>query len=145
MTLPNNRSVPTPTVIPELTYPDVVAAVAWLSEAFGFVERTRIGPGHRAQLALGDGALIVSEPRDDQRAPADGGGSHAVMVRVADAAAHCERARAAGATILDGPRDFPYGERQYNAVDFAGHHWTFTQSIADAAPEEWGGETISPW
>jgi uncharacterized glyoxalase superfamily protein PhnB len=38
-----NRSLPTATVIPVLVYPDVRAAVVWLSEAFGFVERVRIG------------------------------------------------------------------------------------------------------
>jgi uncharacterized glyoxalase superfamily protein PhnB len=132
-------------VIPELTYPDVRAAVAWLTEAFGFAERVKIGEGHRAQLSFGDGALIVSEVRGERRAPLADGSSHSVMVRVDDAAAHCEHARAAGATILDEPTDHMYGERQYNAVDFAGHRWTFTESIADRKPEDWGGETIAAW
>jgi hypothetical protein len=35
--------------------------------------------------------------------------------------------------------DYPYGERQYTAEDLGGHRWTFSQSIADVAPEEWGG------
>jgi len=47
-----NRSVPDATVVPVLIYPDVRAAVAWLTEAFGFVERVRIGENHRAQLRL---------------------------------------------------------------------------------------------
>jgi hypothetical protein len=38
-----NRSIPTSTVIPVLIYPDVREAVAWLSAAFGFAERVRIG------------------------------------------------------------------------------------------------------
>jgi uncharacterized glyoxalase superfamily protein PhnB len=38
------------------------------------------------------------------------------------------------------PADHPYGERQYNVEDLAGHVWTFTQSIADADPRDWGGE-----
>ncbi len=41
-----NRSAPLGPVIPELAYPDVGAAVAWLVDALGFVERVRIGPGH---------------------------------------------------------------------------------------------------
>ena len=49
------------------------------------------------------------------------------------------RARECGARILNGPRDYPYGERQYSVMDLAGHRWCFTQSIADLAPEEWGG------
>jgi hypothetical protein len=32
-----NRSIPQATVIPVLVYPDVRAAVAWLSDAFAFV------------------------------------------------------------------------------------------------------------
>ena len=34
-----NRSVPPPTVIPVLVYPDVREAVAGLGAAFGFAER----------------------------------------------------------------------------------------------------------
>jgi uncharacterized glyoxalase superfamily protein PhnB len=62
-----------------------------------------------------------------------------VLVRVADVDAHCERSRGRGARIVAEPRDFSYGERQYTAEDPGGHHWCFSQSIADVAPEEWGG------
>jgi uncharacterized glyoxalase superfamily protein PhnB len=61
------------------------------------------------------------------------------MVRAEDVDAHHARAQALGARILDGPKDFPYGERQYNVEDLAGHHWCFSQTIADVAPEDWGG------
>jgi len=37
------------------------------------------------------------------------------------------------------PTDFEYGERQYSAEDPAGHQWTFSETLADVAPEEWGG------
>jgi uncharacterized glyoxalase superfamily protein PhnB len=52
---------------------------------------------------------------------------------------HHERARERGARILDPPADQAYGERQYTAEDTGGHRWTFSQSIADVVPEEWGG------
>ena len=68
----------------------------------------------------------------------------AVMVRVHDATAHCERARANGATILMEPTDFEYGERQYTAEDHAGHRWTFSETVRDVVPEEWGGTSVSP-
>ena len=55
-----NRSMPNCSVIPELAYPDVGAAVEWLCEAFGFTVRLRIG-NHRAQLNAGDGAIVVRE------------------------------------------------------------------------------------
>jgi hypothetical protein len=34
---------------------------------------------------------------------------------------------------------FGFAKRQYTAEDLGSHRWTFTQSVADVAPEEWGG------
>jgi uncharacterized glyoxalase superfamily protein PhnB len=138
-----NRSIPAATVIPVLTYPDVREAVAWLSAAFGFAEQVRIGDNHRAQLRFGAGAVIVADTHGERRPPVPGVVAHSVMVRVDDARAHCERARASGARILMDPTDFEYGERQYKAEDPAGHQWTFSETLADVAPEEWGGETVN--
>jgi uncharacterized glyoxalase superfamily protein PhnB len=139
-----NRSIPDATVIPVLVYPDVRQAVDWLTAAFGFAERLRIGENHRSQLRFGDGALIVADLRRDRRPPRQGEVTHSVMVRVNDAHAHCEQARAHGARILMEPTDFEYGERQYEAEDPFGHQWTFTETLSDVAPEEWGGETVAP-
>lgn len=140
-----NRSIPTPTVIPVVVYPDVREAVAWLAAAFGFVERLRIGENHRAQLRVGDdGAVIVADVHGHRRPPRAGEVSQSVTVRVEDARAHCERARVNGARILMEPTDFEYGERQYSAEDFAGHRWTFSETLADVPPEEWGGELVNP-
>jgi uncharacterized glyoxalase superfamily protein PhnB len=133
-----NRSIPSSTVIPVLAYEDVGEAAKWLCEAFGFTERLRIG-NHRIQLSVGDGAVVVTE----------GGGSgslgagHSVMVRVEDVNRHCEQARQRGAKILNPPTDHPYGERQYTAENLGGHRWTFSQSIADVAPEDWGGVPVN--
>jgi len=90
-----NRSIPPATVVPVLVYPDVRAAVAWLTETFGFVERTRIGESHRAQLSIGDdGAMIVADVRGEQQPPQDGAVTHLVRVRVEDVDAQFERASA---------------------------------------------------
>ena len=134
-----NRSIPPSVVIPVLIYPDVREAVAWLCGAFGFVERVRIGENHRSQLSVGEGAVIIGDVRGDRRPPRRGEVTHSVMVHVEDADAHCQRARAAGARIVEEPADFPFGERQYTAEDPAGHRWTFSETRADVAPEEWGG------
>ena len=131
----SNRSVPSCTVIPVLTYPDPGVAADWLYKAFGFTVRLRIG-NHRIQMKAGDGCFVVRE------GTAAAGTGHAVMVRVLDADAHCERARQHGAQITELPTTHMFGERQYNAVDFAGHHWTFTQTIADINPEDWGGTSV---
>ena len=139
-----NHSIPSSMVIPVLIYPDVREAVAWLSAAFGFAERVRIGEDHRSQLQFGDGALIVGDVRGDRRPPRPGEVTHSVVVRVEDARAHCERAREHGARILMEPTDFEYGERQYSAEDPAGHQWTFSETLADVIPEAWGGTSVAP-
>jgi uncharacterized glyoxalase superfamily protein PhnB len=134
-----NRSIPSATVIPVLIYPDVREAVAWLTAAYGFVERLQIGEDHRSQLAFGDGAVIVGDVRRDRRPPRDGEVTHSVTVRVDDVNAHCNRAREHGARILMEPTDFEYGERQYTAADPAGHQWTFSETLDDVDPATWGG------
>jgi uncharacterized glyoxalase superfamily protein PhnB len=132
-----NRSIPRAIVIPVLAYPDVNRAAAWLCDAFGFNVRLRIG-NHRIQLNVGEGAVIVREMRANELSEMVGIG-HSVTVRVDDADSHCKRARKHGARITQEPVTQPYGERQYNAEDLAGHVWTFSQSVADVQPEEWGG------
>lgn len=132
-----NRSIPRATVIPVLAYPDVNQAATWLCDAFGFSIRLRIGD-HRVQLNVGDGAVIVRELRPNEF-NAQLGIGHSVTIRIEDADAHCERAKARGARITQEPLTQPYGERQYNAEDFAGYSWTFSQSVADIHPTEWGG------
>lgn len=147
-----NRSMPQSTVIPVLVYEDVAEAIEWLCDTFGFTERWRAGV-QGAQLVIDGGAVVVSErrivpPSDASdptilRPPRRGEVSHSVIVRVNDLASHYAQARRGGARILSPPEDFPFGERQYSAEDLEGHRWTFSQSIADVAPEDWGASTRS--
>ena len=137
-----NRSIPAAAVIPVLTYPDVRAAVAWLSTAFGFEELVRIGEDHRAQLRVGDGAVIIADTGSDRRPPRPEGITHSVMVRVENVDAHRERADRHGARVVMEPTNFAFGERQYTVEDLAGHQWTFSETLADIAPEEWGGISV---
>jgi uncharacterized glyoxalase superfamily protein PhnB len=133
----SNRSIPASQVIPELAYPDVGTAADWLCNAFGFAPRLRIAD-HRIQLTYGSGALVLVGA---EAAAAEPGvlATHSVLVRVDDADAHHARARAAGARISSPPTTYPFGERQYSAFDLFGHRWTFSQSVADVHPREWGG------
>ena len=140
-----NRSAPPVSVTPVLTYPNVREAVDWLVRVFGFAERVRVGD-HRAQLSFGDGALIVADDSGDRSAPGpDAGVTHSVMVRVTEIDKHYADVQAAGVSTLSEPTDMSYGERQYSVRDPAGHRWTFTESVMDMAPEQWGGEAIQPW
>ena len=61
-----------------------------------------------------------------------------VLVRVEDVDRHIEQAKRLGARIVQAPADMHFGERVYSAEDFAGHQWTFSQSIADVPLEHWG-------
>jgi uncharacterized glyoxalase superfamily protein PhnB len=132
----NNRSVPPCPVIPVLIYPDPSAAAEWLVKAFGFTVRLRIA-NHRIQMRAGDGCFTIAEGDVKPNR------SCIVQVRIEDALAHCERARRNGATILTEPKDHMYGERQYNAQDFNGHYWDFTETLADVEPESWGGASVN--
>ena len=140
-----NRSIPSPTVFPVHVYPDVRAAVAWLTEAFGFVETVRIGEDHRAQLRIPpDGAMIVADTAAGRRPPEPDVYTHVVKVRVEDVDALHQRARAHGAVVVQEPVDRPYGERECTIEDLAGHRWEFMQTLRDVDPAEWGGLTVNP-
>ena len=140
-----NRATPPVTVVPVLSYPDVRAAVAWLTAAFGFVERTRIGESHRAQMSIGnDGAVIVAELRGDSRV-SEAGGTHLVRVVVEDVGAQFERVQAHGARVLEPPTEREYGERDFTVADPDGHRWQFAETLRDVAPEEFGCQTVAPW
>jgi uncharacterized glyoxalase superfamily protein PhnB len=136
----SNRFIPNSTVIPVLAYPDAPHAASWLCDAFGFTVRIRIG-SHRIQLNVGDGAVIVREPRPHEIGRQLGLG-WSVTIRVEDVDAHCQHARDHDARITSEPCTYPYGERQYTAEDFAGYPWTFSQSVADVQPEDWGATTV---
>lgn len=136
-----NRSIPDAALIPVRSYPDLDAAVTWVRDVLGGHERLRI-PGHRVQLTVGNGAVVVAS-WDQGAAPATGGRPPAVlMVRVTDVDAAFARALALGFTALAEPTDQMYGERQASVRDPAGHAWMLTQTIADVDPTSWGGELV---
>jgi len=142
--LAKNRAAPATAVIPVLYYPDVRAAVAWLTTALPFSVRLRIGD-HRCQLSYDGGAIVVAEPGGHANAaPAtlQGPGAHSVMLRVGGVDDLFARASRAGARVLAEPEDHMYGERQCSFVDPWGHPWTLSETIFDSDPAEWGGELL---
>lgn len=139
-----NRSAPAATVVPVLIYDDVGQAIDWLCRAFGFTERLRFerdGTISHAQLAVAEGALMLGRQGGPYRSPEANQVSQYVLVSVQDIERHFEHAKQCGARILQPPTDMPFGERHYTAEDPAGHRWTFSQHIADVAPEDWGATT----
>jgi uncharacterized glyoxalase superfamily protein PhnB len=136
-----NQSAPAASVVPILIYADVAKAIDWLSAAFGFKERLRAerqGIVGHAQLVVADGAIMLGRQGAEYHPPRPGEVQQYVHVTVENADAHFERAKKAGARIVQPPHDMPFGERQYTAEDPEGHRWTFSQHIADVPPQAWG-------
>ena len=138
-----NRSVPVDTVLPHVVYQDVAEAVAWLSRTFGFKEHYRYGePVSGAQMRLGNAWIMIKKTREGTASPAQVGyGTQSLTVFVEDVDTHFRAAKAAGVKIAEDLRhETVYGERQYGAVDFAGHHWLFSRRARELSPDEWGAK-----
>jgi PhnB protein len=117
------------TIYPYLLYDDAATAIDFLSRAFGFVETFRSEHGDRishAQMKLGESEVMLGQPQESRRGD---GQSVLLYVYVDDVDAHCERARSAGASIEQEPRNEEYGHRTYNARDPEGHSWYFAQVL----------------
>ena len=68
-----------------------------------------------------------------------------LKVRVPDVDEAFARAPGHGARVVEELRTYEYGERSGVLEDIGGHRWELTQTVRDAAPEEWGGTTVAPW
>jgi uncharacterized glyoxalase superfamily protein PhnB len=131
------------TVIPMLAYENGPTAMDWLANAFGFRELDRRVEGGRlthGEMDTGGGVVMMATPSLNYRGPKrhrdecevarswhdvpyiiDG-----VLVYVDDVAAHFDRAKAAGATILS-PLEQGQDGKRYRAEDVEGHRWMFVQ------------------
>lgn len=131
-----------PRISPYLYYEDGAAAIDWLTQAFGFRERMRM-PGDdgrimHAELELDGGVVMLAAPQRERFKNPKELASSSVYVYVDDVDGHFERARQAGAEILQEPQTQPYGDRHYGARDPAGHEWWFGQHVEDVSPDELG-------
>jgi len=132
------------TIVPQVPYEDIRAALSFLEQAFGFLEirSTRMegadGVIHHANVAFGDSVIgIGTQGAHGAMSPkAAGTASGYISVYVNDIDAHYERARAAGAQIPRGPRDHAREYRAYEALDLEGHRWRFVQWMEAAPPTE---------
>src|SRR5262245_26387107 len=126
-----NRSVPADTVLPHITYRDVARASAWLAAAFGFTEHYRYGPPGAPSAAH----VMLDAADPGQKTPAElGYGTQSLTVFVPDVDAHYQKAKSAGAQIVEDLHETTYGERQYGARDLDGHHWLFSAHARDVSP-----------
>lgn len=126
----------TSTIIPCLRYRDAPAAIEWLCKAFGF-EKQAVYEGEEggidhAQLVFGNGMIMLGSVRDNdfgehivQPDETNGRETQSPCVIVADCKAHYERAKAAGAAIMDDYTERDYGGAGYSCRDPEGHLWWF--------------------
>ena len=141
-----------PAVTASLAYRDPIAAIKWLQNAFGFEIAALLidkeGKVGHAAVSHGDAEIDImpewSSPAllgpTQVKSPASTGSTITAFLRltVADVKAHCEHARAAGATITQEPTDQFYGDRTYRAIDPEGHVWNFRQKIFET-PSDFSG------
>ena len=135
-------------IVPMIAYEDGLAAVEFLTRAFGFTEdegeRYMNGDGTvgHAELVFGGDRIMLATPNTDYRGPTrhrdtcdearrwldnpwviDG-----VFVEVDDVDAHHATALAAGAKVIRPLGDPGVGFRVYTAEDSEGHRWMFGQA-----------------
>ena len=136
-------------IVPFIGYEDAAAAIDWLERAFGFRENREArteenGTITHAELDLDGATIYLSTPAgyasprtvraESERARRAYDNPWVIdghFVEIDDVGAHCERARAAGATILREPEEPGIGLRIYSAEDVEGHRWMFGQRLAD--------------
>ena len=140
-----NRSVPTATVLPHLTYRSVTDACDWLTRVFGFSEHYRYGdPVSGIQMHLGDAYIMLTGPRPGTECPAQlGYRTQMLTVFLEEVDAHYAKAKQEKAKIVEELHETIYGERQYGVEDLDGHRWLFSQHARDVSPTDWGATVVS--
>jgi uncharacterized glyoxalase superfamily protein PhnB len=142
----SNRTVPTDTVIPHVHYRNLEDAIAWLTRAFGFEEHFRYGdPISGAQMRAGKAWIMIHHLKPNAATPKElGYGTQSLTIFIAEVEPHYERAKSAGAAIVEEPHETVYGEFQYAANDLDGHLWLFSRHARDLSPTDWGATLAHP-
>ena len=127
-----SNAVEAPRIYATFRYRDAVKMIDWLVEAFGFAVRAKYMDGDKishAELSLGSSMIMLGSVREDQYgalvgAPGTQSGK-SIYVAVDNTDAAYERAKAAGAKIIDKPNDKDYGSREFMCAGPEGNIWSF--------------------
>lgn len=121
-----------PRIYPTFRYRDAAGIIDWLEKAFGFTVHAKHLDGDKvahAQLAFGSALIMLGSVRDDEYGAMVGEpgphGGKSTYIAVDDCDRMFERAKAAGATILEEPTDRDYGSREFLCADPEGNVWSF--------------------
>jgi len=119
---------PDPQVWPALRARDARALIRFLVDAFGFEETVVYGDGDRVDHAQLNwppgGGIMLGSVRDGAAGPSSPG-TFAAYVVTDDVDGVYQRAKAAGAEIIDEPHDTDYGSHDFAARDPEGNRWSF--------------------
>lgn len=133
-------------LLPCLNYDDAGTALDWLSDTFGFVERSRYVDADdvviQAEMMVGDQELWLGGKAAGYWAEHGGKPDQWIGVWVDDVDAQYERVRAAGVEC-EAPVDRDYDVRSFNVYDPEGYLWGFLTRLGtgyvQTVPTEDGG------
>jgi len=125
------------TIVPSLRYRNALAAIDWLSRAFGFEKQAVfVAPDNKtvqhAQVTFGNGMIMLGSVDNGGQAgefmiqPDEVGRreTKSTYLVVNDADAVYDTAKAAGAEMVLDIRDMDYGGRGFTCRDLEGHIWS---------------------
>jgi len=135
-------------VIPHIMVADAATAIDFYQRAFGARQDFRVeAPGGgilHAEITIGRSTLMLGDAGEGETQAASfaaptslgGGTSVALHVFVPDVDSLAERAEAAGAEIIQPPKDMFHGDRTVILKDPSGHMWVFLTHVEDVSQEE---------
>jgi uncharacterized glyoxalase superfamily protein PhnB len=140
-------------LVPSIAYRDPLAAMDFLSRAFGF-EIGILLTDEKGNLAhaemtyrgaeigiMGEWGAPMLGPNPMKSPAALAAATGFIWVSVEKLKAHCEAARAAGAHIVQEPVEQPYGDATYRALDCEGHVWCFREHVKDVSDAAFEAQT----
>ena len=137
--IPSDR----PRLGPYITVDNGQAAIDFYTAVFGGVVESRMAePGGRighAEIRIGDSVLSISDeyPEYGAKSPKTLGGSSTMLqLYVEDCDTVVQRARDAGATVVQPVEDQFYGDRGGKIIDPFGHKWWIATRVEDVSVEE---------
>ncbi|WP_051807607.1 VOC family protein [Actinoplanes subtropicus] len=127
-----------PVVVPCVLYDDPVAAAEWLTTVLLMrpVVRAALPDGWVGHVELARGGSIVLLAR---KGGMFAGSTSVTQVFVDDVVAACGRAAEAGGTVLEEPRERPWGVREAVLADPEGQTWVVCEHLRDTDPADWYG------
>jgi PhnB protein len=120
-------------VTPYLVAADGLELLEFTKQGLGAEEmmRAMMPTGVHAEVRIGDTTLMMGGGLPGKKFP----GSlqpNALHIYVEDADAVTQRAVAAGATLIDEPRDQEYGERSSTVRDKSGNYWYIATAVGES-------------